>query len=966
MEQRSSQLKSPQENNLKGEVKLFKNPEEELAYLRAQVAKQEELLIERAEKKGETPHIDREELIMNELKNYVKKLPEETLEKGYRMIEPHQQAIVLDLPPESHDENMSELIGMIEEKGIYNTLSIVGRMNNPHIEDDFHRFLVGFVKKGYQVNKLNSNETLSHALHHTLFEVNLPQEKKAEKEKTLKELLSKMEQFYAGMLTISGEKNIGDSISIELAVSDNSQEFIFYISVPDTKASLFEKQILSIFPNAKIYERKEDYNIFNAEGVTAASVATFNNRPIYPLKTYEQFDYDPLNVILNGFSKLQEVGEGASLQIVFNASGTTYSTPFSKALEELQKGKKAKDVTDISFTFGETLKKELKTAGKDFIKDMFAGAKSDKEKEKEASKKAEDKRVDDIAVEQVKHKIASPIVAANIRLVASAQNRSRAEDIITDLEASFSQYQNTTGNSILFKRVKDNEIGSFVRDFSFRMFNDTQTLPLNLKELTSIMHFPEGSIVDTGQLKQSKAGTAPAPLDIPQTGVYLGMNKHRNVEKKIFMSSEDRLRHFYIVGQTGTGKSVFLKNMIIQDIKNGDGVCFIDPHGSDVLDILSHVPPERYDDVIYFDPSQTERPMAMNMLEYDIDQPQQKTFVVNELFSIFDKLFDMKTSGGPMFEQYFRNATMLVLEDPESGCTLLDVSRVLANKTYRELKLSKCKNPIVLQFWREIADKAGGESSLANIVPYITSKFDVFLANDVMRPLVAQEKSSFNFRDVMDNKKILLVNLSKGKLGDINASLIGLILVGKILMAALSRVDLVGTNLNPFYLYIDEFQNVTTNSISVILSEARKYKLSLHIAHQFIAQLKDEIKDAVFGNVGSMISYRVGAEDAEFLEKQFGPTFTAHDIMNLDNLNAYARLLIGGKPARPFNIAVPFPPTVSKDNVEALKQLSFLKYGRNKDEIAEIIAEKYKKEAPKPLPPLDSPLKRALDPFAKI
>jgi hypothetical protein len=426
------------------------------------------------------------------------------------------------------------------------------------------------------------------------------------------------------------------------------------------------------------------------------------------------------------------------------------------------------------------------------------------------------------------------------------------------------------------------------------------------------------------------------------------------------MTPEDRLRHLYVIGQTGTGKTTFLKNLIAQDIAKGAGVCMIDPHGSDIEDILSYIPKSRYEDVIYFDPSHTDRPMALNMLEYDRRFPEQKTFVVNEMLSIFNKLFDMKTAGGPMFEQYFRNAVLLVMEDPESGNTLLDVSRVLANRTFRELKLSKCKNPIVIQFWREVADKAGGEASLANIVPYITSKFDVFLSNDIMRPIIAQEKSTLNFREIMDQKKILLVNLSKGRLGDINANLIGLILVGKILMAALSRVDVVGKtdtegkplSIPPFYLYIDEFQNVTTNSISTILSEARKYKLSLAVAHQFIAQLEEGIRDSVFGNVGSLAVFRVGAEDAEYLEKQLAPVFTAKDIMTIDNRNAYLKLLSNGRPVKPFNIEVPAPPAGNKDVVDSIKQLSYLKYGKDREIVEREVLAKYTAMAtPKPVAP---------------
>src|SRR5690606_16359987 len=278
--------------------------------------------------------------------------------------------------------------------------------------------------------------------------------------------------------------------------------------------------------------------------------------------------------------------------------------------------------------------------------------------------------------------------------------------------------------------------------------------------------------------------------------------------------------------------------------------------------------------------------------------PEQKTFVVNELFSIFQKLYGkVPESMGPMFEQYFRNATLLVLEDPESGSTLLDISRVMADAEYRAAKLAKATNPVVVEFWQKIATQAGGEAALENIVPYITSKFDVFTANDYMRPIIGQQKSSFDFRTLMDEKKILLVNLSKGRLGDINANLIGMIVVGKILMAALSRADDPSRAYAPIYLHIDAFQNVTTNSISGVLAEARKYKLGLTVAHRFIAQLEEGIRDAVFGNAGSVVAFRVGAEDAEFLESQFAPVFNAHDLMNIENYHAYVRLLAHGTPA---------------------------------------------------------------------
>ena len=382
--------------------------------------------------------------------------------------------------------------------------------------------------------------------------------------------------------------------------------------------------------------------------------------------------------------------------------------------------------------------------------------------------------------------------------------------------------------------------------------------------------------------------------------------------------------------------------MIVQDIKNGHGCCFIDPHGSDIDDILANIPPERIDDVIYFDPSNTERPIGLNMLEYDPRFPEQKSNVVDELFGIFNKLFDMKASGGPAFEQYFRNAAFTVMAHPESGNTLMEIGRVMSDKEFRDGKLKYVTNPLIRQFWQN-AEKTTGEAGLSNFVPYITNKFDVFLSNDYMRPIVTQEKSSFNFRDIMDGKKIFLANLAKGRLGDINSSLVGLIIVGKLTMAALSRVDSDADKRPDFYLYIDEFQNFTTPSITTILSEARKYRLSLNIAHQYIGQLPDDIKGAIFGNVGSMAVFRVGVEDAEFLEKYFNPPFTANDIFKLENRNAYIKMLANGNPQKPFNISTLAPEKGDVSMAKGLKTLCSLKYGTPREEIEKIMLEKFSK-----------------------
>ncbi|MEI6345737.1 MAG: hypothetical protein WCO79_00650 [bacterium] len=906
-------------------------PEQELAFLREQVSQKERELRERGEAQPLQERVMKEKLV-----EYQGLPTEKVLAPDHRLTPAASEAIVLNIAPEAHDEKMAELLAVLQKHGLKNALDVVEKLKNPHLEDDFHRFVIQYIKAGHRVDQMNPKEAISKALKMTLYEIALPERDGEAPEKSLKELVSSMEQFYSGMSSVADDDDTSAHyFTIELAVSNYSDEFVFYMAVPDTKRDLFEKQILGIFHNARITEKNDDYNIFSEKGVVAGSAIGLDKKPALPIKMYDQFDHDPLNVILNTFSKIKRDGEGAALQIVcMPVKDDFYLKRYRRAIERIEKGVKTKDAIDFPDTFF------------DHFSHIFKGSTAPK-KPKEGEKS--DIRVDDAAIEEIKRKLESPTMLTNVRLMVSADTDTAAERILSDMESAFNQFQNTQGNRFTFERMKKGRLQKFVDAFAYRLYDEDTKLALSLRELTTVMHLPATVLKSAPQLKISKAGTAPAPLDLPKGGILLGVNEFRNMKTDIHMTPEDRLRHFYVIGQTGTGKTSLLKNMIVQDIKNGDGVCFIDPHGSDIQDILAKIPKERYEDVIYFDPAYTERPMGLNMLQYDPRFPEQKTFVVNEMLSIFNKLFDMKTAGGPMFEQYFRNAVLLTIDDPSSGGTLLDVSRVLSSKIFREQKLLKCTNPVVTQFWREVAEKAGGESSLANIVPYVVSKFDTFLSNDIMRPVIAQEKSTFNFREIMDTKKILLVNLSKGRLGDINANLIGLILVGKILMAALSRADSLNgqagaPQMPPFYLYIDEFQNVTTDSISVILSEARKYKLSLNIAHQFIAQLQEGIKNSVFGNVGSIAAFRVGAEDAEYLEKQFAPVFTAKDSMNVDNYQAYVKLLAGGRPVKPFSMQLVAPQPGRPDQIENLKQLSYMKFGRNKADVEAEILLKYQKK----------------------
>jgi hypothetical protein len=906
---------------MEGPLRPLANPEDELAYLRQQVAQKEAELAQMREgaPRDEVAH---ERLLAH------RTAPEAVLAPEYRVTTAEVEALAKTLSPEQNDETIKELRTIMETKGIKNAFTVLERLNSPHLEDDFHRFLVQHVVSGMTVTGLPEGQPTWKALRMTLFEIALPEAHADDgngRMKTLKELISAMEQFYSGMLSVEhADKSEPAYFTLELAVAVNSPTLQFYAAVPHGKKDLFEKQLLSIFPEARIAAQPNDYNVFTEDGVALGSYATLKDRPMLPLKDYSEFDYDPLNAVLNAFAKIAPEGEGASLQILISPRGDTYVHHYRRILAELRKGENRYRAFNLPETFaGDLAREAIGLLG--------------------SSKKTLDpSQADKVAIEQMERKISAPIVDTNIRIVVSSRDEVKAQSIRSELEAAFNQFENTIGNRLAFKEVAKGDAKKLFHNYTFRMFSKGSALPLSLRELTALYHFPPKGIESAPHLVQSRFTEAPAPPALPKEGLLLGTNDYRGLHAEARLPEGDRARHLYVIGQTGTGKTSFMKTLIEQDIKAGNGVCFIDPHGNDIIDVLASIPPERYEDVIYFDPAELSRPFGLNLLEYDANFPEQKTFVVNELLAIFRRLYgDVPESMGPAFEQYFRNATLLVMEDPDSGSTLMDISRVLSNKPFRDLKLSRSKNPIVNQFWNEIATQADGEASLANIVPYITNKFDDFTANDFMRPIIGQQNSSFKFREVIDGKKILLVNLSKGRLGERNANLLGLILVGKLFMAALSRADNPRGDFPPFYLYIDEFQNITTDSIPGILSEARKYKLSLTIAHQFLAQVDEKIRDAVFGNVGSMAVFRVGQEDGEFFAKQFAPVFSASDFTSIENYNAYVKLLSGGVPQKPFNIKSLPPVAGNAAQVDDLRQLSYLTYGRERNAVEESIRARY-------------------------
>jgi hypothetical protein len=901
----------------------FKSPQEELQYLRERVAEKEREL------EAAPNRFEKDRIAKREIAEYAEHPPATILHETIVMPEHDILKNVLHLEPEAHDTQIDGLLKIVQERGIRNALSVVARMKNPHLEDDLHRVLVRYIAEGLPDKGLGVPEKVKRALHLTLFEIE-PQahgegSKEEARQQKLELVLSSSEQLYAGLMSLITED---EGFSLEIAVPEGSEEATLYLAVPGEKKTFAERLISSVFPNARISEQRGDYNIFNYEGEHAAAYATLAEHPAYPLKTPDLFERDPMNILLAAFAKIAKHGEGAALQLVVGNEGDRYNAHYKKIMRELEKGKQLHEALRVAeTTLGEVTHETLKS--------IFA-PKSQEEKEREMRRGA-----DQVAAEEIGRKVKTRIAPAIIRLVASAPSKKRAEDLLSNLIAPFSQYDDSKGNHLVFKEVGSWGMAQFLREFTYREFIGSYAMPLSLGEITSIYHFTAERVTTSRELKKSYAKQSPAPVEMSQEGITLGINRYGATETPVKFAPADRLRHCYVIGQTGTGKTGLIKNMILQDIRNGDGVAFIDPHGNDIEDVLASIPPERAGDVIYFDPANTARPMGLNMLEYDRSRPEMKTFVVDEVYGIFRKLYaDVPEAFGPMFEQYYRNAVQLVVEDPDSGSTFVEIPRVFADPAFRNLKLSRCNNPIIVQFWRKIAEQAQGDPSLENVAPYITSKFDVFLANDIMRPIVSQEHSAFNFREILDKKKIFLANLSKGRLGDRNTSLLGLVLVSKFLQAAFSRVDSRG-DLPTFYLYIDEFQNFATPSIATILSEARKYKLSLTVAHQFIAQLEESIRDAVIGNVGTKVAMRIGTSDAEFLEKQFAPTFNAQDLENLPNRTGVAALLVNGTPARPFTIQTENLPQFDYSRVDALKQLSYMTYGKPREEIEAEIRRKF-------------------------
>ncbi len=750
--------------------------------------------------------------------------------------------------------------------------------------------------------------------------------------KDFKEVLGVMDHLYQTLasLKISTFKRYWKGshfFSVEYAAL--AGEILIFVVAPRSIVSIIEKHITSFYPDAVINE-VEDYNIFTRQSVAVCTALVPGKEYVFPFKTYSQLKSDPFNAITNAFSKLKK-DEGAAVQFVLRPLKSGWQKKLQKEAQKILNPKKGGH-----FTWWNPM------SWASSVFDMFS---DDQSAMKEASSSERISQMAEELSKAIDEKAGSPGFETIIRVVSSADTEDRARLNMEGVISSFSQFNDIRGNSL--RRTRHHSNSRMIFDFIRRSPRKTfvqlltwQKMLLSTAELASFFHFPNIKYNKVQNIKWQNFKIAGAPKNISEDGLFLGYNTVRGDKQKIFIKNEDRFRHFYVIGQTGTGKSSVIQVMARQDFHNKKGICVVDPHGSLVEDLFPYIPRERADDIIYFNPADSERPMGLNMLEGKTEE--EKDLIALDAMSMMVKMFGEEIFG-PRIQDYFRNGCLTLMADEEEGGAITDLVRLFTDDEWSKYKVARVKNPIVRSFWEKQMAQTG-QREKQEMIPYFAAKFGQFTTNTLIRNIVGQVKSSFDFSDVMNGSKILLMNLSKGLIGDINSKLLGMIIVNKIQVAAMRRQREAATERKDFFLYIDEFQNYVTDSIESILSEARKYRLGLVIAHQYLDQLEKEsklsgavnLKGAVFGNVGTMMFYKIGPQDAEFCAKEMSPVFSESDLVNLDAFKACMKISVDSQPSRPFSIEIPKPwqdTTYVKDTkaVEAYKQLSRLKYGRDKD-----------------------------------
>jgi len=688
----------------------------------------------------------------------------------------------------------------------------------------------------------------------------------------------------------------------------------YYTVVPVSLVDVIQQAVAAAYPSARLEEVSER-NIFNPAGRMSGTIGgefTLKKDFAYPIATYQETKRDATRALLNALSGATRE-DGVGIQLLIRPAQEGWAKAAQGVSDGIRKNKGKKSGT--------------RTAMTGIMEALW--------KPPEATEvKPEDKQLNSVeqaAVEAIDDKTRYPGYETLIRVVASSNTSARSQALMNNVVAAFSMFDSAQHNGFKFAISKN--IEEFVTAYIFRFFPQevTQNV-LNTVELATIFHLPNQNSIPTSQVQRQAAKQVDGPTQVMDEGFLLGYNEFRGVKKQIRLGTKDRRRHTYIIGQTGTGKSKLLENLAYQDMMDGRGFAFIDPHGDSAEELLGMVPKERVEDVIYFAPGDMDMPVGLNLFEFE--NQDQRDFIIQETIAMLYKLYDPGHTGiiGPRFESWFRNAALTVMADP-NGSSFLDVQQVFIDQAFADEKIKHVTTQTVLDFWnKEMAQTP--ESAKGEMLGWFASKFGAFLANDMMRNIIGQTKSGFNLRDIMDNKKILLVNLSKGRVGELNSQLLGMIFVMKFNAAAMGRADMPEDQRQDFSLYVDEFQNFATDSFATILSEARKYRLSLILANQFMTQLTDQIREAILGNIGTVISGRIGITDAEILIKKFTPTFDTEDLTRMPNFQTIASVMVHDVPSAAFSMSLLPPLGQSNPQLrDALKRLSATKFGKPRAQV---------------------------------
>lgn len=788
---------------------------------------------------------------------------------------------------------------------------------------------------------LHAHHRDSKAFHKIILLIKVPKEKKGDDQSRnsddnltqLREQIGVADTLFSSVAGLHAESGLfawlrgrSDNFAFEIVTKDNI--ISFYVAIPTRLRQFIEQQIHAQYPHAEITE-EPDYNIFRPDSHIVGAHLWFKFGSSFPFRTYKKIENDPLVSILNPLSKIGE-GEGALIQYIIRSANRSWRREGIRLIREVKEGQKFEVIANRG-AIGRVWHSWTKA---------LSGGKREKEGKDSHKEKYQLTQMEEEMIKSMEEKLSHGGLEITMRVVSSAAAQENAQLNLENILNSFSQYNiYRYGNS--FGAAVPKKANQIISASIFRSFDESHNFVVSTEEMASFWHLPT-SMTETPHINWLGARKSPPPTNMPTEGVILGRAIYRGEETIVRMNRSDRRRHLYTIGKSGVGKTTLIEHMAVQDIRNGEGVCVIDPHGDFAEYVLQHIPKERVDDVIYFNPSDVDRPVGMNILEVKFEE--QKDFICQEMISIFYKMVTDPSMIGPMFEHQMRNVMLTLMSNEESPGTIAEIPRMFTDDAFVKKYLATTKDPVVRSFWeKEMAKTSDFHKS--EMLGYLISKVGRFVENSMVRNIIGQTKSGFSFRDVMDNKKILIVNLSKGLVGEINANLLGMIIVSKLQMAALERASLAEEKRYDFYLYIDEFQNFITDSIATILSEARKYRLNLIVAHQYMKQLEDNkgkstVRDAVLGNAGTIVSFRIGPEDADILQKEFAPVFGAYDLINVEQYTAYIKLLIDNTAARPFNMMVYPPEPGNKELAAAIKELSRLKYGRPREIVEAEIAER--------------------------